>query len=414
MAPGLTNASMLLSEGNGSRVPASFVRPGMKQSLAQGEDHRLSEKLELFLSTRPETPFLAVDLDVVAAKYKELREGFPGVAIYYAVKANPAPEIVTLLSSMGASFDVASRPELDLCLSAGVPANRLSFGNTIKKVADIAYAFRKGVRRFVFDSESELQKLAAHAPGAAVQCRLQATSENAGWPLSKKFGCDPDMACELLRMVPSLGLHPSGVSFHVGSQQTDPSQWGRPLQESALMFAKLADRGISLDTVNFGGGFPVRYQSEIPSFGAYACMINRAIDEAFGGSRPSLMMEPGRSLVGEAGVIQTEVVLVSRKSFREEKRWVYLDIGKFGGLAETLDESIRYPLRTPRQGARGPVVLAGPTCDSADILYEKNTYFLPLDLGCGDRIEVLHSGAYTSTYSSVGFNGFAPLRTYCL
>jgi ornithine decarboxylase len=126
------------------------------------------------------------------------------------------------------------------------------------------------------------------------------------------------------------------------------------------------------------------------------------------------MMEPGRSPLGEAGVIQTEVVLVSRKSFREETRWAYLDIGRFGGLAETLDESIRYQFRTPRRGAHGPVVLAGPTCDSADVLYEKNTYFLPLDLDCGDRVEILNSGAYTSSYSSVGFNGFAPLRTYCL
>ena len=414
MVPGTTTTQVSLTEGDGSRVPQYFVGRGMKQGLAQREDHRLSEKLELFLSTCPETPFLAVDLDVVAAKYKELREGLPGIAIYYAVKANPAPEILGLLGSMGASFDVASRPELDLCLSAGVPHHRLSFGNTIKKATDIAYAFSKGVRRFAFDSESELRKLAVHAPGAAVQCRLLTASENAGWPLSKKFGCDPDMACELLSMAPFLGLHSSGVSFHVGSQQIDPLQWQKPLQQSALMFARLADRGIKLDTVNLGGGLPVPYHSEIPPFSVYARMIHRAIDEAFGNSRPFLMMEPGRSLVGEAGVIQTEVVLVSRKSFNEEKRWVYLDVGKFGGLAETLDESIKYPLRTARRGDHGPVVLAGPTCDSADILYENNTYFLPLDLDCGDRIEVLNSGAYTSTYSSVGFNGFAPLRTYCL
>ena len=118
--------------------------------------------------------------------------------------------------------------------------------------------------------------------------------------------------------------------------------------------------------------------------------------------------------MAEAGVIQSEVVLVSRKSRKDETRWVYLDVGKFGGLAETLNESIKYPLRTSRMGAPGPVVLAGPTCDSADILYEKTPYRLPLDLDAGDRVEILLTGAYTSSYASVGFNGFSPLRTHCL
>jgi ornithine decarboxylase len=126
------------------------------------------------------------------------------------------------------------------------------------------------------------------------------------------------------------------------------------------------------------------------------------------------MIEPGRSLVAEAGLIQTEVVLVSRKSRFDDTRWVYLDVGKFNGLAETLNESIKYRLRTSRTGTPGPVVLAGPTCDSADILYEKSGYHLPLDLQCGDRLEILNAGAYSGSYSSVGFNGFPPLRTICL
>jgi ornithine decarboxylase len=138
------------------------------------------------------------------------------------------------------------------------------------------------------------------------------------------------------------------------------------------------------------------------------------MNETFGKSQPHLMLEPGRSLVGESGVIQSEVVLVARKSRCDKIRWVYLDVGKFGGLAETLDESIKYQLRTSRRGTPGPVVLAGPTCDSADILYENTSYYLPVDLECGDRVELLNTGAYTSSYASVGFNGFSPLRTYCL
>jgi ornithine decarboxylase len=375
---------------------------------------RLTEKLERFLLTRPQSPVLAVDLNVIQAKYRELRAHFPGASIFYAVKANPATEVVALLAALGSSFDIASPSELDLCLELGVHPAHLSYGNTIKKAADIEYAFRRGVRRFVFDSEAELRKLGQHARGALVICRIQTSGENAGWPLSKKFGCDLEMASDLLLTTRALGLKAIGISFHVGSQQTDPTQWKKPLRETARLFRKLARHGIALDTVNIGGGFPVPYEDSVPRLSQFANAIGKALDDAFGASKPRLMLEPGRSLVAEAGVIQSEVVLVSRKSRSDQTRWVYLDIGKFGGLAETLDESIQYRLRTTRTGPPGPVVLAGPTCDSADILYEKAGYQMPLDLECGDRIEILNTGAYTSSYASVGFNGFAPLRTVCL
>jgi ornithine decarboxylase len=375
---------------------------------------RLTNKLEQFLLTRPETPFLAVDLDVVESKYHELLRYFPSASIHYAVKANPAPEIVSLLAAMAASFDVASRYEIEMCLALGIEPHRLSYGNTIKKSADIAYAFSRGVLRYAFDSEAELRKLATHAPESAVMCRLRTTGENAGWPLSKKFGCDLEMAADLLLLARDLGLNPIGVSFHVGSQQVDPTQWRRPLGETAGLFRSLAREGLLLDTVNIGGGFPVSYESDVLPVSEYAMAIGEAMDEAFGSSHPNVMLEPGRSLVAEAGVIESEVVLVAQKSRFEETRWVYLDVGKFGGLAETFNESIKYRLRTARAGMPAPVVLAGPTCDSADILYEKSGYELPQDLQCGDRVEILNTGAYTTSYASVNFNGFPPLRTYCL
>ena len=374
----------------------------------------LTDKLERFLLSRPETPILDVDLDVIEAKYLELRQHFPTASIYYAVKANPAPEVVALLETLGASFDVASRSELEMCLALGVHPVRLSYGNTIKKSADIAYAFACGVRRFAFDSEAELRKLAAHAAYSEVMCRLQTTGENAGWSLSKKFGCDLEMTAELLLLARDLGLHPVALSFHVGSQQTDPTQWRKPLHEAAGLCRRLVREGLALDTVNIGGGFPVPYEGHVPPISHFAETIGQSLCDAFGGSHPKLMLEPGRSLVAEAGVVQAEVVLVSKKSRFDQTRWVYLDIGKFGGLAETLDESIKYRLRTSRTGAPGPVVLAGPTCDSADILYEKSGYQLPLDLQCGDRVEILNTGAYSSSYASVSFNGFPPLRTVCL
>jgi ornithine decarboxylase len=382
-------------------------RPGFGASSLTG-------KLERFLLTRPETPFLAVDLDVIEAKYLELRRYFPNASIYYAVKANPAPEVVVLLESLGASFDVASRSEIEMCLALRVHPMRLSYGNTIKNSADIAYAFDCGVRRFAFDSEAELRKLAAHAPCSQVMCRLQTTGENAGWPLSKKSGCDLQMSAELLLLARDLGLHPVALSFHVGSQQTDPTQWRKPLHEAAGLCRKLGREGLALNTINIGGGFPVPYDGRVPPISRFAAAIEQSLDDAFGSPHPKLMLEPGRSLVAEAGVVQAEVVLVSKKSRFDQTRWVYLDIGKFGGLAETLDECIKYRLRTSRTGMPGPVVLAGPTCDSADILYQKSGYHLAVDLQCGDRVEILNTGAYSSSYASVNFNGFPPLRTVCL
>jgi len=374
----------------------------------------VTAKLEQFLLTRPETPFLAVDLDVVESKYRELLYHFPSASIHYAVKANPAREIVSRLARMGASFDVTSRYEIQMCLALGIEPHRLSYGNTIKKSADIAYAFSHGVLRYAFDSEAELRKLATEAPESAVMCRLQTTGEHAGWPLSKKSGCDLEMAADLLLLARELGLNPIGVSFHVGSQQVDPAQWRGPLRETADLFLALAREGLMLDTVSMGGGFPVPYECDVPPVRQYASTVCEALDDAFGSSHPNVMFEAGHSLVAEAGVIQSEVVLVSQESRSDETRWVYLDVGTFGGLAEAFGESIKYRLRSTRTGIPGPVVLAGPTCDTADILYEKSGYDLPLDLECGDRVEILNTGAYTSSYASVNFNGFPPLRTLCL
>jgi ornithine decarboxylase len=376
----------------------------------------MNERIARFLAERqPDTPCLVVDLDVVAEAYELLRRYLPLAKIFYAVKANPADEIVSMLRELGSSFDVASRGEIDLVLDKGIPAERMSFGNTMKKERDIAYAFQRGVRLFAFDSEPELEKLARAAPGARVFCRILMECDGAEWPLSRKFGCAPEMAIDLLKQARTVGLDPYGVSFHVGSQQTDLKQWDTAIGRAASMFSALAQADINLRMVNIGGGFPAHYRGDVPEIQAYANAVMAAVTRHFGNDLPELVVEPGRSIVGDAGVIQSEVVLISRKSYDEDKRWVYLDVGKFNGLAETMDESIKYRIRTPADGGpAGPTVLAGPTCDSADILYERTEYQLPLDLKVGDKIEILSTGAYTSMYSSVGFNGFQPLRTYCI
>ena len=385
----------------------------VKQEIPRGD---ITPKIAAFLEKmQPATPCVVVDLDVVEQNYLALSRALEPAQIYYAIKANPAPKILRLLARRGARFDVASRGEIDLCLSLGIDPTRLSFGNTIKKQADIAYAFEKGVTLFAFDAEEELAKLAVAAPGARVFCRVLVDGTGADWPLSRKFGCSPAMAASLLVQARERGLDACGLSFHIGSQQTDLSQWDRVLAQIAALFAEVRARGVDLRLINLGGGFPSRYRQDVPSVEDYGAAVMAALRRHFPAALPELIVEPGRGIVGDAGVIETEVVLVSSKDVADPQRWVYLDVGKFSGLAETMDEAIKYRLTTPHDGEpSGPVVLAGPTCDSADILYERSGYSLPLALKAGDKVRILSCGAYTTTYSSVSFNGFAPLKAYCI
>src|SRR5436309_10032539 len=274
-----------------------------------------------------------------------------------------------MLARKGSKFDVASPAEIALCLGNGATADRLSFGNTIKKERDIAFAYQTGIRLFAFDSEAELAKLARQAPGARVFCRILVSCEGADWPLSRKFGCTPEMAVILLERARRLGLDPYGVSFHVGSQQTDLGQWDRAIGAVAQMFTLLAETDLNVRTVNIGGGFPAQYTGEVASIERYAQAVTDALTRHFGNHLPEIIVEPGRSLVGDAGVIQSEVVLIADKG-DGDRRWIYLDVGKFNGLAETMDESIKYRIEARNRGGRkGPVIVDGPSCDRAGLIY---------------------------------------------
>jgi ornithine decarboxylase len=376
----------------------------------------MTARIREFLRTRrPDGPCLVVDLDVVREKYMSFAKAMPDTRVFYAVKANPAPEVLALLAEMGSRFDTASVAEVEMALAAGATPDRVSYGNTIKKERDIARAFELGVRLYAVDCEAEVEKVARAAPGSKVFCRILSDGAGAEWPLSKKFGCVPEMAPRVLEHAHRLGLEAYGVSFHVGSQQRDTGAWDAAVASAAGIFHEMADRGIHLRMVNLGGGFPTRYLKNVPAVQAYAQAISDAILTHFGNHVPETIIEPGRGMVGSAGIIKTEVVLISKKSDDDEVRWVYLDIGKFGGLAETMDEAIRYPIKTARDGDEmSACVLAGPTCDSADVLYEKDPYFLPVSLEIGDEVLIEGTGAYTTTYSAVAFNGFAPLKSYVI
>jgi ornithine decarboxylase len=374
----------------------------------------MTARIRDFLRSRREDgPCLVVDLDLVRDNYNAFAKALPDTRVYYAVKANPAPEVLALLARLGSSFDTASVAEIEMVLATGATPDRISYGNTIKKERDVARAHALGVRLFAVDCVAEVEKIARAAPGSRVFCRILSDCAGAEWPLSRKFGCEPAMATDVLEHAHRLGLEAYGVSFHVGSQQRNPHAWDRALASAAAVFRECGERGLALSMVNLGGGFPTKYLKNVPTVKTYGSAIFRALRRHFGNAIPETIIEPGRGMVGNAGVIEAEVVLVSKKSENDDVRWVYLDIGKFGGLAETMDESIRYPIRTPRDGDEpGPCVLAGPTCDSADVMYEKQPYALPVSLAIGDKVLIEGTGAYTATYASVAFNGFAPLKTY--
>ncbi|MDQ0390736.1 type III PLP-dependent enzyme [Labrys monachus] len=373
----------------------------------------MTDRIRDFLRANPaDGPRLVVDLDVVERNYHAFAHALPDTRVFYAVKANPAPEILNLLAGLGSSFDCASVVEIEQALATGAGADRVSFGNTIKKERDIARAFDYGVRLFAVDCEAEVEKIARAAPGSRVFCRILCDGAGADWPLSKKFGCAPEMAPQVLEHAQRLGLVAHGVSFHVGSQQGNVQAWDSALAIAADIFREMAERGIVLSMVNMGGGFPAKYLRAMPGVPAYGDAIFESLRQHFGNQLPETIIEPGRGMVGDAGMIEAEVVLVSKKAANDEIRWVYLDIGKFHGLAETMDEAIRYPIRTERDGdARAPCVLAGPTCDSVDVLYEKTPYDLPVSLSIGDKVLIEACGAYTTTYSTIGFNGFPPLAS---
>ena len=352
-----------------------------------------------------DTPHLVIDLARVRQNFHALRAALPYAQIRYAVKANPALPILRLLAGEGSGFDVASVGEVGACCSAGIDSRRLTFGNTIKKASEVVYARSRGVRQFAFDTEGGLTTIAGQAPGSGVECRVALAFPSSVTPFGHKFGCAPGDAARLLNRARALGLRPQGLCFHVGSQQLDPSAWELGIRSAAPVFDDVGD----LTTLNAGGGFPIAYSAGAPGLDVIADAITTALQRYFGSTPPQLVVEPGRAIVGTAGTIRCEVVSV--RTGTDGRRWVYLDIGRYGGLAETENEYIRYRLRTDRDG--DPVedaVVAGPTCDGDDVLYQR--YPLPVTLRAGDAVEIGATGAYTASYASTSFNGFSPLTTH--
>ena len=347
------------------------------------------------------TPFLIMDTTYVRNNYYDILNHVANSRVFYAVKANAHPRIIETLRDLGSSFDVASVGEIDRLLSLGIAPVNMSYGNTIKKVEDIAYAHSVGIKYFAVDSEMEVEKVAASAPGSKVYGRIATSGGDCDWPLSKKFGTDVEHVISILEYADLLGLDAFGVSFHVGSQNYNVNSWRTAIENASEVFKVLRSKGIRLRMINLGGGMPVRHVKEIPSVKAYGDVINEAIEEHLGYVDDlEIFIEPGRSMVGNAGILVTQVVLKSRKGNEE---WLYIDAGTFHGLAETL-EGFRYEVCTDVKidDVKTSFHLAGPTCDSVDTIYD--SVILPRSIGYGDTVYFMNAGAYTTEYNT-RFNG---------
>jgi ornithine decarboxylase len=346
-----------------------------------------------------ETPYLVLDLDEVVARYLAMRASLPVERLHYAVKANPHPAVVAALNGAGCGFEISSPGELRILAEAGVAPGRIVSSNPVKTPAFIALAHDYGVGRFAVDSTAELDKLAAGAPGARVYCRVEVDNSGSMWPLARKFGCKPAEAVRLLEAAADRGLRPDGLTFHVGSQCLSAASWRSALERCAEVWRAAGQRGLRLEQLDIGGGFPVEHLQPVPGLASIGAVVADAIEALF---PPGIVVsaEPGRGLVGSAGRMVASVI---GKAERAGERWLYLDVGVFNGLMETI-EGFHYELRVDRAGPPGRWTVAGPSCDSVDVLWSDAS--LP-ELEVGDRVEILNAGAYTLSYAS-SFNGFPP------
>lgn len=358
------------------------------------------------LLKKVDTPFLYLDLEKVKANYLKLKSNLKKSEIFYAVKANSERRIVKELVKLGSSFDIASKNELDLVLEEGGNPKKISFGNTIKKEKDIKYAYEKGVELFVADEFAEVEKISRNAPNSKVFIRIAMASSDSDWPLTKKFGCNIEKAKEILLYSKKVGLQPFGVSFHVGSQCYDKYAWKNMLLQVKEIFDFLKSKNITLKFINTGGGMPIKHIREIPETKEICEIINEEIEKNFLEYKDLIIAsEPGRSMVGDAGIMVTTIIL---KSEKDKKDWLYIDAGVFHGLMETI-EGFKYEIISTKNGIKKGYTLSGPTCDSVDTVYDEVK--LEKNLEIGDNLFFLNAGAYTIGYAS-HFNGIEPPKVY--
>jgi ornithine decarboxylase len=352
-----------------------------------------------------QTPYRAGDVTVVADRMIEFGEAMRGIDPYYAVKANPAPEVISTLAGLGAGFQAGSSAELNLLIEQEIEGARVLLGSTVKPGSQLRAAAEQQVWRMAFDSEAELLRIAEHAPGSGVYLRLN-VSPGQGRPL----GAPPVQARPLMARARDLGLVPYGLAFHLGTQQAFPSAWRPALGLTGRVMSDLLEDGVGLALLDLGGGFPARYAPDPPDapdevpISEFGREIRQAVDELLPYRPDTLICEPGRFLVAESAVLVTTVL---DRSHRDGADWLTLDAGVHQGLAD----GRRFPVTTSMPDEVGAVLLpfglAGPTCDPNDVI--ARAVHLPSGIQPGDLVMFGCSGAYTE---AAGYNGFAPPKTF--
>lgn len=355
---------------------------------------------------RWKTPFLVFDREVLRKKAAEFTGFRPKIETFYSVKANSSPTLLEYLAVLNLGFEVSSKEELRRVLAIRQATSNVSTSNPIKPPEFIDYAYRNGIDEFVVDSVEEIYKIASIAPGSKIIVRLLVDNTESAWPLDKKYGVSTEEAVKLLVLCHDKGLRPLGLTFHVGSQCTGYSSWLRAMSEAAFVWKNALSNDISLEVLNVGGGFPAHHIPDVPATKQLLQAIASHATELFPSSI-TLRVEPGRGLVADAGWLVTSII---GKAVREGQDWMYLDVGIFNGLMEAIG-GIEYqfsPVDPSESHQQSPWVLAGPTCDSFDVVSRKT--ILP-DVTVGDRLTIFPGGAYTTCYAS-RFNGVSIPQTH--
>ncbi len=352
-----------------------------------------------------ESPYLLIDRDVVREKVSLIGKGIRNSKLFYAVKANPDKEVLKLVNSLGAGFEIASEGELQILASIGVEPERIITSNPMKTFKFLGQAVEYGVNYFAYDSMAEVEKLARHAPGSNVYVRLSVPNEGSEWPLSKKFGVEMEEATELLLQAKDKGLNPVGITFHVGSQCNNVYNWNTAVDKALDVWESAEQRGIKLKVLNIGGGYPICYTKSVVDIASIEEKVNKAISRKFP-EDVEVFLEPGRAVIGDAGIFVSTVI---GKARRGDENWLYIDVGVFNGLMESIG-GIKYAYAVGSRSEVKTWTLSGPSCDSFDVVDRKVELPEP---EVGNRLLILSSGAYTISYASE-FNGFSIPKTILL
>jgi ornithine decarboxylase len=354
------------------------------------------------LAARFGSPLFVIDAERVRLQYRRLAAALPGVDLYYALKPLPHASVIATLRDEGAFFDLATNGEVDLVRRVGVAPERCIHTHPIKRDGDIRTALAFGVKTFVVDNPDELRKFVKFRKSASLLIRVSFRSPDAVCDLSRKFGCAPEAVAGLLALAAELRLKVEGLSFHVGSQAAEPGMYVHAITVCRELLERAAAAGQTLRTLDIGGGFPVDYVTPAMSIEEFCAPIRIALQCI--APKLRIIAEPGRYIVAPAAVA---VASVMGRALRGGRWWYYLDDGLYGSYSGRLYDHATYPLQALGPGgALHPSVLAGPTCDSIDVIDE--TLDLP-KLEVGDLIVGRSMGAYT--WASASEFNFFPKAT---